>query len=69
MASLREKCQSVAFQLYEEFFRDPARYEEAARSGAEGKTYYVMNRLLKQQVLDGIRTGRFSKRSPVLTGK
>jgi N-acetylglucosaminyldiphosphoundecaprenol N-acetyl-beta-D-mannosaminyltransferase len=60
MASLREKCQAVAVELYAEFFRDPAKYEQSARSGAEGKTYYVMNRLLKQRVLEGIGEGRFA---------
>lgn len=64
MASLRDKCQSVAAQLYAEFFRDPERYEKAARSGAEGKTYYVMNRVLKQQVLDGIKSGKYSRGAP-----
>lgn len=59
MASLREKCQSVALQLYIEFFRDPAKCERFARPNEGGKTYYVMNRLLKQQVLDGISSGRF----------
>jgi folate-dependent phosphoribosylglycinamide formyltransferase PurN len=61
MGSLREKCQAVALQLYTEFFRDPAKYEETARPGREGKTYYVMNRLLKQQVLEQIKAGRFSR--------
>ena len=59
MASLREKCQTVAVELYTEFFRNPAKYEQSARSGAEGKTYYVMNRLLKQRVLEGIGAGAF----------
>jgi hypothetical protein len=35
MASLREKCQTVAPQLYTEFFRDPAKYEHTARSARE----------------------------------
>jgi methionyl-tRNA formyltransferase len=61
MASLREKCQTIALQLYTEFFRDPATFEQSARPGREGKTYYVMNRLLKQQVLEAIKAGRFSK--------
>ena len=62
LSSLREKCQNIAPQLYTEFFRDPERYERSARPGHEGKTYYVMNRLLKQQVLEQIRSGRFSAR-------
>ncbi|MBV8521858.1 MAG: hypothetical protein JOY71_06995 [Acetobacteraceae bacterium] len=61
LASLRQKCQTAALQLYTEFFRDPANYEQTARPGHEGRTYYVMNRRLKQQVLDGIKTGRFSR--------
>ena len=60
MASLREKCQTVALQLYTEFFRDPETFERAARPGSEGKTYYVMNRRLKRQVLDGIKAGQYS---------
>ena len=60
LASLREKCQSVALQLYLEFFRDPEACIRAALPGSAGKTYYVMNRQLKQQVIDLIRAGRFS---------
>jgi methionyl-tRNA formyltransferase len=61
LASLREKCQMAALRLYTEFFRDPSKYENAARPGWQGKTYYVMNRLLKQQVLEGIKAGRYSR--------
>ena len=60
LASLREKCQKAAVELYTEFFADPATYEKAARPGHEGKTYYVMNRLLKQQLLGPIKAGHFS---------
>jgi folate-dependent phosphoribosylglycinamide formyltransferase PurN len=62
MASLRAKCQSTALQLYIEFFRDPANWQRLARPNDGGKTYYVMNRLLKQQVLGEIRSGRFDRR-------
>jgi folate-dependent phosphoribosylglycinamide formyltransferase PurN len=59
-ASLREKCQSVALQLYIEFFLDPETCIRGALAGSAGKTYYVMNRQLKQQVINLIRVGRFS---------
>jgi methionyl-tRNA formyltransferase len=68
MASLREKCQSAALRLYTEFFRDPVKHGKMARPSEEGKTYYVMNRLLKQQVLDGIKRGRFTRSVPASTG-
>jgi methionyl-tRNA formyltransferase len=58
--SLREKCQNGALQLYTEFFRDPQTHIRAARPGHDGKNYYVMNRQLKQQVLDLIRAGSFT---------
>lgn len=64
MASLRDKCQVAALQLYTEFFSDPEKFERTARPGQEGKTYYVMNRLLKLRVLEGIKAGRYSQRSP-----
>jgi hypothetical protein len=38
MASLREECQTVAVQLYTEFFRDPTKYEQAALAGREGRS-------------------------------
>jgi hypothetical protein len=37
MASLREECQMVAVQLYTGFFRDPAKCEQTALAGREGK--------------------------------
>jgi hypothetical protein len=66
LASLRERCQERALQLYVEFFSDPETCVRAALPGHSGKTYYVMNRYLKRQVLDMIRAGRFSGSDPRL---
>jgi hypothetical protein len=60
MASLRQMCQTAAVHLYIEFFRDPAKYERAARAGHEGKRgYCVKNRLFKRQAL-GEQSGTIS---------
>lgn len=59
-ASLREKYQTAALQLYTESFAVRATYERTAQPRREGKTYYVMISLLKQQVPDSIRVGQFS---------
>jgi hypothetical protein len=69
LALLREKCEMVVLQLYTEFFRDPAKYEQTARLGREGKTYYAMNRLLKRQVLEGIKAARFSRSQSAAGGR
>ena len=57
-------ARQVALQLYTEFFRDPPSTSGQARPRvAKGRRTTWMNRLLKQQVLDGIKAGQFSEAS------
>lgn len=56
LGTLRAKCQTTAVELYRQFFSDPQQYISTAAQNTDGSHYYVMNRLLKERVLERIRT-------------
>ena len=60
LEALRIKCQTVALEMYKDFFADPERYLSHPRSNSDGHIYYAMNRQLKTLVQDLIKSGRVS---------
>lgn len=58
LESLRARCQDQARALYEEFFEDPERFLSDAQPNVGGRTYYAMNRQLREVVQDLLRRGR-----------
>src|SRR6185437_9777978 len=65
LGTLMAKCQDAAVELYNTFFSDPERYMAAASQNGTGRTYYVMNRLLKSMVVSRIQKGEIDSRSPL----
>lgn len=64
LGTLRAKCQNTAVELYTQFFSNPAQYISSAVQNTEGRHYYVMNRLLKERVLESIRTSTLHSSAP-----